>query len=484
MMSRLRAVVLALLCISLTLEAADSPAPTPAVDSTPASTPAAGSTPTPSDSATPPSPGAGKAAPAGKPQSSAGDESAYPLVDRIVAVVNTNIITLSELTERTNLISSQLGRQGIALPPRAVLMRQVLDRMISDNVQLQYAKDEGIKVDDAQLDQAMERLATENKLSMTAFRAAVEKENVSWNKFREDIRGEITLARLREREVENRINISDAEVSAQIEEENARGSAAQDELNLAHILISVPEGATTERVQARHKKAEEALGQLQQGKPFAEVAAAYSEAPDALKGGNLGWRTAARLPSIFADAASKMTVGSYSDILRSPNGFHIIKLLDRRGTEAPAPISQFHARQILVKINPEAEANEASNKIQSLYARLQGGEDFAKLATISSEDESRNRGGDLGWISEGETLPQFEKVLKTLKPGEISQPFQTPLGWHIVQLQEVRQADASTERRRMAAKQGLRARKSDELYDEWSRQVRDQAYVDIRLDDR
>lgn len=451
MMSRLLVPVLALLCFSLTLFAADTQPPSSAKQHAPAGT--------------------------------ADEETSYPLVDRIVAVVNTNIITLSELTERTNLIASQLGRQGIALPPRAVLMRQVLDRMISDNVQLQYAKDEGIKVDDAQLDQAMERLAKENKLSMNAFRAAVEKENVSWNKFREDIRGEITLARLREREVENRVNITDAEVNAQIEEENARGSAAQDELNLAHILITVPDGATAQRVEERHKKAEAALEQLQQGKPFAEVAAAFSEAPDALKGGNLGWRTAARLPSIFVDTASKMTVGSFSNILRSPNGFHIIKLIDRRGTEAPAPIGQFHARQILVKINPEADANDAKNKIQSLYARLQGGEDFAKLATISSEDESRNRGGDLGWISEGETLPQFETVLKSLKPGEISQPFQTPLGWHIVQLQEVRQADASTERRRMAARQGLRARKSDEIYDEWSRQIRDQAYVDIRLDD-
>jgi len=412
------------------------------------------------------------------------DEVGLPVVDRIVAVVNNSVITYSELNDRTTLIANQLTRQGVTLPERHILMRQVLDKMVMDAVQMQYAKDAGIKVDDTQLDQAIVRIAEENKMPLAGFRTAVEKEGVSWNKFREEIREEIILAHLREREVENRILVSDSEIDAQIAEENERGGSAQDEFHLAHILISVPENASPERVAQRQKKIQEALDQLNKGMEFAEVAATFSEAPDALKGGDLGWRPAARLPSLFANAASKLKPGEYSGILRSPNGFHILKLVNRRGSEAPAPITQFHVRQILVRPNPDADPNEAMNKIASLNARLLGGEDFGKLATLSSEDESRNRGGDLGWISEGETLPQFEKVIKSLKPGETSTPFQTPLGWHIIQLLDVRQADANLERRRLAARQGLRARKSDEAYDEWVRQLRDQAYVDIRLDER
>ncbi len=412
------------------------------------------------------------------------DETGLPMVDRIVAVVNNSVITYSELTDRTNLIATQLTRQGVTLPERHILMRQVLEKMVMDNVQMQYAKDAGIKVDDTQLDQSIVRIAEQNKLPLAAFRSAVEKEGVTWSKFREEIREEIILAHLREREVENRVVVSDSEIDAQIAEENERGASAQDEFQLAHILISVPENASPERVAQRQKKIQEALDQLNKGMEFAEVAASFSEAPDALKGGDLGWRPAARLPSLFANAASKLKPGEYSGILRSPNGFHILKLVSRRGSEAPAPITQFHVRQILVKVNPDADPNEAINKISSVNARLLGGEDFGKLATLSSEDESRNRAGDLGWISEGETLPQFEKIIKSLKPGETSSPFQTPLGWHIIQLLEVRQADATLERRRLAARQGLRARKSDEAYDEWVRQLRDQAYVDIRLDER
>ncbi len=412
------------------------------------------------------------------------EEATLPVVDRIVAVVNTSVITFSELNDRTNMIATQLTRQNITLPERHILMRQVLEKMIMDAVQLQYAKDAGIKVDDTQLDQAIGRIAEENKLPLAAFRVAVEKEGVTWSKFREEIRNEIILVHLREREVENRINVSDSEIDAQIQEENARGGSAQDEFDLAHILISVPENASPERVAQRQKKIQEAFDKLNKGMEFAEVAATFSEAPDALKGGNLGWRPAARLPSLFANAASKLKPGEYSGILRSPNGFHIIKLINRRGSEAPAPITQYHVRQILVKLNPDAGPNDAYNKILGLSARLSGGEEFGRLATLSSEDESRNRGGDLGWISEGETLPQFEKVVKSLKPGETSAPFETPLGWHIVQVLEVRQADANLERRRLAARQGLRARKSDEAFDEWVRQLRDQAYVDIRFDER
>ncbi|MDE2622427.1 MAG: peptidylprolyl isomerase [Betaproteobacteria bacterium] len=411
------------------------------------------------------------------------DDSSYPVVDRIVAVVDTQVITESELDDRLALITRELNDRHIALPDPEILIRQVLEKMVMDSVQLQFAKTAGIKVDDAMLDQSLARLAAENRMSLTAFRAAVEKDGAPWNQFREDIRQEIILTRLREREVENRVNVTDAEIDAQLQEEKERGAAALDEYNLAHILITVPDNASPERLAQRQRKAERALEQLKKGADFSEVAASFSEAPDALKGGGLGWREAARLPTLFANEAARLKPGEFSGIMRSPNGFHIIKLIDRRSAAAPAPVTQYHVRQILVRANPNADSGDASNKIMSLNSRLLGGADFAKLATISSEDESRNRGGDLGWISEGETLPQFEKVVKSLKPGEISAPFQTPLGWHIVQLIAVRQADANLERRRLAARQALRARKSDEIYDEWVRQLRDQAYVDVRLED-
>ncbi len=451
---------------------------TPATTVAPPATVAAPSTPAPA-SPTPP-----VAAPAPPSSARTAEETAYPVVDRIAAVVNTKIITLNELNERADLISRQLSRQGIPLPNRNILMHQVLERMILDSIEMQYAQDEGITVDDAQLDMAIERVAQQNKLSLSAFRAEVEKDGVTWNHFREDIRSEIVMARLREREVDSRVSVTDNEVDAQLQEEKALGSSAQDEFALAHILVAVPDGATESVIDERHKKIQAALDQLNRGADFAQVAAMYSEAPDALKGGNLGWRSAARLPSLFADAVAHLKPGEYSDILRSPNGFHIIKLLKKRGAGEAGTSTQYHVRQILVKISPDEGSGEAQNKIDTISARLKAGEDFAKEATISSEDESRNRGGDLGWISEGATLPQFESVVKSLKPGEISAPFQTPLGWHIVQLVEVRDASNNDEGRRMAVRQALKARKADKSFDEWVRQLRGQAYVDNRLEEK
>jgi peptidyl-prolyl cis-trans isomerase SurA len=423
------------------------------------------------------------AAPDETPPPLVDEESNHPVVDRIVAIVNTHIITQSELDDRTAMITSQLRRQGVQLPPQDVLKRQILDKMIMDEVQLQYAQDSGIKVDDTQLDQAMARLAEQNKLPLSTFRAEVEKEGLTWPKFREEIRNEIILSQIREREVENRVFVSDNEVNAELSKESSQGSASPEEYDIAHILVTVPENASQAIIQQRQAKIQEALTQLDNGMPFAQVAAAYSEAQDALSGGDLGWRPRSRLPSLFVDAVASLQPGQHSAILRSPNGFHILQLLNRRTPNAIANIKQYHVRQILVKLGPDTNPKDAEAKINALYGRVQSGEDFAKLATLNSEDESRNRGGDLGWISEGSTFPQFEKVIKGIKPGETSAPFQTPMGWHLVQVLEVRQANDNEDAKRMAARQGLRARKADEAYDEWLRQLRDQAFVDIRIDD-
>ncbi|MDA8415653.1 MAG: peptidylprolyl isomerase [Betaproteobacteria bacterium] len=461
-------------------------APLTAIADTPPSppqttTPTTGVTPSPEVAApasTSPTPStSGEAAPA------ADEEQPHPVVDRIVAIINNHIITESELDERVTMITSQLNRQGVQLPEHNILVHQILEKMIIDEVQLQYAQDAGIKVDDTQLDQAMVRLAGQNKLTLPQFRSEVEKEGVTWEKFREEIRNEIVLSQVREREVENRIFVSDNEINAELAKEKAQGSSRPEELDLAHILITVPENATQAIIDQRHKKAEEAVSQIDHGMPFAQAAAAYSEAPDALSGGDLGWRPSTRLPALFVEETQNLQPGQHSRILRSPNGFHILELVNRRTPDAIPNVSQYHLKQILVRVTPETNPKEAKTKIDTLYARIQGGEDFGKLATLNSEDDSRNRGGDLGWVSEGSTFPQFEKVVKSLKPGEVSQPFETPLGWHILQLEAARQATDSDDGKRMAIRQGLRARKSDESYDDWVRQLRDQAFVDIRLDD-
>ncbi len=410
------------------------------------------------------------------------EDTHHPIVDSIAAIVNDHIITRSELDERVTMITSQLSRQGVQLPDHAILVRQILDKMIMDEVQLQYARDAGIKVDDTQLDQAMVRLAEQNKFTLPQFRAEVEKEGLTWSKFREEIRNEIILSQVREREVENRVFVTENEVNNELNKEKVQGNQPE-ELDIAHILITVPENALPSAIAERQKKALEAMSQIDNGMPFSQAAAAYSEAPDALSGGDLGWRPSTRLPALFVDASHGLQPGQHSDILRSPNGFHIIQLINRRTPNAIPNVAQYHVRQILLKVTPDTNPKEVQAKIGTLYARIQGGEDFSKLATLNSEDDSHNRGGDIGWISEGTTFPQFEKIVKSLKPGEISQPFETPMGWHIVKLEEVRQATDSEDGKKMAIRQGLRARKADEAYEDWVRQLRDQAFVDIRLDD-
>ncbi|MBU6468361.1 MAG: peptidylprolyl isomerase [Betaproteobacteria bacterium] len=404
------------------------------------------------------------------------------VIDRIVAVVNSDVITSSDLLDRTNLIAKQLQKQNIPLPDRRILLRQVLVKMIYDSVQKQYAEEMGLKVEDSQLDQAVDRIAKSNHLSVNDFYKQVTKEGVPLKKFREEIRTEMLLAELRKREVDNKVQVSDNEVKAQLEQEKKLGANAQEEYEIAHIYVSVPENSTREERLNSRKKIEKALTMIKSGTAFSQVAASYSDAPDALQGGNLGWRPAARLPVVFVKAVQSMQPGNVSDILETSNGFHLIQLLDVRGGATAKKITQYHVRQILVKIDPGQET-EAKRKIFAIYDRLKAGEDFTKVASLSSEDDSRNNGGDVGWITSGETLPDFEKALVPLHKDEISQPFQTALGWHVVQLVDERQSDTSLEGRMEAIKQGITARKTDELFDEWVRQLRDNAYVDIRLDD-
>ncbi|HSS26340.1 MAG TPA: peptidylprolyl isomerase [Usitatibacter sp.] len=404
-------------------------------------------------------------------------------VDRIVAVVNDEVITQNDLNERVNLVIRQLQRQGGQIPPSDQLSRQILERMINDMVQLQLAKENGIKVDDPTLDKTIDRIAQENNLAMNDFRAALDHDGVKYPRFREDIRNEILLARLREREVENGIVVTDAEVDTELARESKEASS-ESEFRLSHILVMVPQQATPDQIEQRRKRAVLALSELRRGSNFAQVAATYSDAPDALQGGALGWRSSARLPQLFLETVEKLQPGDVSDIIRSPNGFHIVKLLEKRGKAATGGVQQTHVRHILVRAREGLSEAEARERLRKLRVQIESGADFAEVAKNNSEDSSASKGGDLGWVAPGDTVPEFERVMNGLKDGEVSQPIQTPFGWHLVQVLGRRSDEMSPDRKRIAARQAIRARKADEAYQDWLRQARDRAFVENRYDER
>lgn len=404
-------------------------------------------------------------------------------LDRIVAVVNDEVITRHELDDQLQTVVKQLNKQGTPLPPEDVLERQLLDRMINDRVQLQFAKETGMRVDDTQLEKTIGRIAEENRLTPQQFRDTLEKDGMDFNKFRDEIRSEILMVRLKEREVDSKVQVSDAEIDSYLKAQ-AADSNRSEEYNLAHILVRVPEQATPEQIAPRRARAEAALAQLNNGADFGQVSAGYSDAPDALQGGVMGWRPTGRLPAIFSDALKAMKPGDISPILKSANGFHILKLLDKRGEEGPAVVTQTHARHILVKTSEITSSSDAAGRLKILKERIDNGADFGELARQHSEDASASRGGDLGWISPGDTVPEFERAMDALKPGQVSDPVQSPFGWHLIQVVERRNEDMTKERQRLAARQAIRARKADEAYQEWLRQLRDRAYVEYRLDDK
>jgi peptidyl-prolyl cis-trans isomerase SurA len=288
---------------------------------------------------------------------------------------------------------------------------------------------------------------------------------------------------LREREVDNRINVTEAEVDNFLTTQSSRNDA-QDEYEVSHILVRAPEEGAPEDLQKLKAKAEQALKQLQGGANFAQVSAAFSDAPNALEGGNLGWKTSTQLPALFIDALKPLQKGQLSPILRSPNGFHILKLTDRRGGSSPLVVEQTHARHILIKLNEVVSESEGKSRMDNLYERLVNGGNFTEMARQYSEDGSAANGGDLGWVNPGDTVPQFEKVMNALQPGEISQPTRSPFGWHIIQVIERRKQDMTKEAARLKARQEIRARKSEEAYQDWVRELRDRAYVELRLEDK
>lgn len=402
--------------------------------------------------------------------------------DHIVAVVGNEVITYYELRTRLEAALKQLQKQGTPLPPQDVLERQMLERVIMDRVQVQYARDTGMLVDDVQLDQALGRIAANNKMDGQQFRQALEKDGIEYAKFREEIRSEMLMVRLREREVDSKLVISDGEIDNYLA--NQPAGASKEEFQLAHILLRAPESASPEQLQKLRLRGEQALKRARAGENFAQLTAAFSDAPDALKGGDLGWRPLDRLPTLYADTAQRLSEGGVSDLLRSSAGFHIVKLVGKRGGAGPASVQQTHARHILIRINEVVSEGEARRKLENVRERIVNGIDFAEQARLYSQDGSAAKGGDLGWLSPGDTVPEFERAMDALKPGELSQVVQSPFGMHLIRVDERRERDVSVERERGAARQALRERKLDEAYQDWLRQLRDRTYVENRMQEQ
>ncbi|MBT0961293.1 peptidylprolyl isomerase [Denitromonas iodatirespirans] len=405
------------------------------------------------------------------------------LVDRIVAVVNNDVITESSLAERTAQIKRQFGRQGGQLPPDEVLRKQVLERLVVERAQLQLAGETGLRIDDTALAGAIDRIAASNKLSAAQFRAALEKDGIAWNDFRENIRQEMLIARLREREVDARVVVTDAEIDNFLK--NAPDAADSREYDLSHILLRAPEGPSPEQLNALAQKAESLRARLLAGEDFAKLAAEFSDAPDALQGGALGWRPTNSVPALFLDALKAMQPGEVSPVMRSPAGFHLVRVNDIRGASATEAVSvqQTRVRHILVKTSEVVSDTDARLRLETLRTRILNGEDFAALARANSADLSAAKGGEIGWVYPGDTVPEFERAMDALKPGEVSQPIKSPFGWHLIRVEERRTQDVSEERKRAVARNTLRQRKADEAYEDWLRQLRDNAFVDYRLDE-
>lgn len=403
-------------------------------------------------------------------------------LDYIVAIVNEDVITRKELDEAIKLGISRLQQQGMPLPDSQTLEKQVLESVITKKIQVQHAQEVGLSITEGELDETIQRIAEDNKLSLPEFHAALENDGIRYSKFREEIRDEMIMARLKEREVRNQVNVTEGEVDNYLQTQDSN-TGGQDEYRLAHILILVTENMNSSQIQQRSERAETAAAKINDGVDFSQVAAEFSDATDAKSGGIIEWRPIAQLGPMFAKMLESSNPGDVTPIIQSPNGFHIFKLLGRRAQETPIVIiDQTHSRHILIKINELTSEGEAKLKIQKIKERLNGGEDFVELAKLYSEDTSASSGGDLGWLSPGDTVPEFEKTMNALLPGQVSDPVKSQFGWHLIQVLERRTQDVSVNRRRQEARQAIRNKKTDVVIQEWLRQLRDQAYIEYRLD--
>ena len=403
-------------------------------------------------------------------------------IDRIVAIVNMEAITSSQLNERVASVRNNLQKQGAQLPPADVFERQVLDQLILERAQLQMAHNASIRVDKTMIDRAIEMIASNNRYTVDQLRAALTRDGIHWDKFRADVRTEIALNRLREIEVDNKVTVSDAEIASFLK--NHPEALSGTEYRLAHILLHLPGNPDEAKIAALRARVEKVLSRLRAGEDFKKVAASTSDAPDKIQGGDLGWRERERLPGLYADVANKLAVGEVSPPMRSDAGVHIVKLLDKRETDKASAqaVEQTHARHILLKTSEVLSDTDAEARLAALRERIINGAYFAELAKASSVDLSAGRGGDLGWLNPGDTVPEFEKAMNALAPREVSAPVRSPFGWHLIEVLERKKQDMGEAQRRSVARALLRQRKSEEAFDDWLRQLRDSTYVEYRLE--
>lgn len=411
----------------------------------------------------------------------AADPAATDPVDRILIVVNDEIITAREVETRLGAVRARLVAQKVTLPPDNVLRRQVMERMVVERLQQQVARQLGITVNDERLERAIRQIAEQNRKSPEDLRRESEKEPGGYRAFRDELRSQLLVQQLVEREVNNRIFVSEVEVDNFLAAQAARDGGV--EYNVSHILLGLPESASPEVIARAKQRAEGLLAELRKGADFGQLAVANSQGQNALEGGGLGWKQSGQLPDLFVNALRALQTGVVSDVLRSPSGFHLLRLNARRGGGEALQVTQTRARHILIKTGELVSLQEALRRAEQLRERLANGADFSETARSHSEDiGSAANGGDLGWMNPGQTVPDFEKAMNALKPGELSAPVKSSYGVHLIQVQERRERDVSQEREIANARNQLHSRKADERYEQWLRQMRDEAFVEYRLD--
>ena len=398
-------------------------------------------------------------------------------LDKIIAIVDDDIILQSDLSDRMQMVKKQ--SKGMRLPPNAILSNQVLERLVVESIQLQLAERSGMRISDEQLNQTIQKIAKQNGMSLSKFKKALEKDGVPYAQAREQIRRERLVSEVQRYRVGSKIQISEQDVDAFLKSSRGK-SATEEEYRLGHILIQVPSQTSREELNAAEKKAKNLVKKLRKGADFAQTAISNSEGRNALKGGDLGWRKQGELPSLFANVVPDLKKGGISNPIRSASGFHIIKITNKRGGTSKM-VKQTRARHILVQKNEIRSEAEAKALINKLYKQLKAGEDFAKLAKEYSDDPgSKVSGGDLNWINDGDMVPAFEKTMKASKKGQISKPFQSRFGWHILQVTDYRNKDLGEELQRNQARQLLYSRRFEEELPIWLRQIRTEAYVELK----
>ena len=420
-------------------------------------------------------------------QALGGRAQAGQTVDSVAAVVNDDVITVRELDQRVGLIARRLEQQHAPVPPQDQLRSQVLNQMVLERIQLEKAKEDGIVVSDADVQKTLQRLAAANNLPLDVYRSRIEAEGVPWSMFTRDARNELTLSKLREKEVDSKVTVSDAEVANYIASQRGPGARAQQDLRIEHILVKVPAGAAQDVVDAAHAKAEAILKQATGGAKFESLAKDDSQAADAKQGGDLGFKAPGNLPDAFVKAVASLRPGEIApDVIRTDDGFEVVRLVDRRvgigGSAADAPkLVQTHVRHILIRVGDGQSEAAARQKLLDIRKQIEAGGDFAQFARTYSQDGSASQGGDLGWISPGETVPEFERAMNDLKDNEISEPVRSEYGYHLIQVLGRREAEGSVQQQMDLARQAIGQRKAEQAYSDWLRQLRDSAYVQYKV---